>query len=239
MCDVDLDSGPTAHAQETLKIPGNRGGMSTRVRTLGIGALAVGAALIALLGVLPSSDNVSVLRQTISQYGLTDNSWIFNLAVLLVAAGSAAIIAELRAQRRLPTASVVLGSLWTVGLLVIVAFPKTNWAVQNAGSFGGTLHRIASVVAFVALPLAVLSAAGAAFPDAPGRRTLARVLGWASLGWFVAILAAVPVGAVVGGDWWDLIPLGLMERGLAFTEVLALVALAAPVVQARAVTART
>ncbi|MFI9385928.1 DUF998 domain-containing protein [Kutzneria sp. NPDC052558] len=213
--------------------------MTTRVRTLAIGGLAVGAALIALLGVLPSADNVSVLRQTISQYGITDNSWIFNLAVLLVAAGSAAIIASLRAERRLPTAATVLGSLWTVGLLVIVAFPKTNWAVQSAGSFGGTLHRIASVVAFVALPLAVLSAAGAAFPDAPGRRLLTRALAWASLGWFVAILAAVPVGAVVGGDWWDLIPLGLMERGLAFTEVLALVALAAPVVQANAVTVRT
>lgn len=214
--------------------------MSTRVRTLGIGALAAGAALIALLGVLPSSADVSVLRQTISQYGLTDNSWIFNLAVLLVAAGSAAIIAVLRAQRRLPTASVVLGSLWTVGLLVIVAFPKANWAVQSAGTVGGTLHRIASVVAFVALPIAVLCAAGTAFPDAPGRRTLARVLGWASIGWFVAILAAVPVGAVVGGNWWELIPLGLMERGLALTEVLALAALAAPVVvEANAVTVRT
>ncbi len=213
--------------------------MSTRVSTLGIGALAVGAALIALLGVLPSSDDVSVLRQTISQYGLTSNSWLFNLAVLLVAAGSAAIIAMLHAQRRLPTASMVLGSLWTVGLLVIVAFPKTNWAIQGGGTVGGTLHRIASVVAFVALPIAVLCAARAAFPDAPGRRTLARVLGWASLGWFVAILAAVPVGMVVGGNWWELIPLGLMERGLAFTEVLALVALAAPVVSAKAVTATT
>jgi hypothetical protein len=213
--------------------------MSTRVSTLSIGALAVGAALIALLGVLPSSDDVSVLRQTISQYGLTSNSWLFNLAVLLVAAGSAAIIAVLRAQRRLPTSSMVLGSLWTVGLLVIVAFPKTNWAIQGAGTVGGTLHRIASVVAFVALPIAVLCAAGAAFPDAPGRRTLARVLGWASLGWFVAILAAVPVGMAVGGNWWELIPLGLMERGLAFTEVLALVALAAPVASAEAVTATT
>ncbi len=213
--------------------------MSTRVSTLGIGALAVGAALIALLGVLPSSDDVSVLRQTISQYGLTSNSWLFNLAVLLVAAGSAAIIAVLHAQRRLPTASMVLGSLWTLGLLVIVAFPKTNWAIQGTGTVGGTLHRIASVVAFVALPIAVLCAAGAAFPDAPGRRTLARGLGWASLGWFVAILAAVPVGMVVGGNWWELIPLGLMERGLAFTEVLALVALAVPVVRANAVTATT
>ena len=202
----------------------------TRASNLGIGALAVGAALIALLGVLPSSTPVSVLRQSISQYGLTSNSWIFNLAVLLVALGSAAILVELWRERRLPRASVVLGALWTVGLLVIVAFPKTNWAVDT-GSIGGALHRIASVIAFVCLPIAVLRAASTAFPDAPGRRTLARTLGWASLGWFVAILAAVPVGLTVGGNWWELIPLGLMERGLALTEVLALVSLAAPMVR--------
>lgn len=201
----------------------------TRVATLGVGALAVGAGLIALLGVLPSSPEVSVLRQTISQYGLTDDRWLFNLAVLLVAGGSAAIFAVLHAQRRLPRMSVVLGALWTAGLLVIVAFPKTNWAIEATTTFSGTLHRVASVVAFVALPVAVLRAAAIAFPDSPGRRTLARVLGWASLGWFVAILAAVPVGVAVGGNWWELIPLGLMERGLAFTEVLALAALAVPV----------
>ncbi|HEY0495925.1 MAG TPA: DUF998 domain-containing protein [Kutzneria sp.] len=201
------------------------------VSRLGVAALAVGAAMIALLGVLPSDVPVSVLRQTISQYGLTDNSWIFNAAVLLVAAGSAAIIVVLRAQRRLPTASTVLGSLWVVGLLVIVAFPKNNWAVNAAGTVGGLLHRYASVVAFICLPIAILLAASKAFPDAPGRRTLALLLGYASLGWFVAILAAVPVGAAVGGNWWELIPLGLLERGMAFTEVIALAALAVPVVQ--------
>jgi hypothetical protein len=204
--------------------------VSNAVSRLGIAALAVGAAMIALLGVLPSDVPVSVLRQTISQYGLTDNSWLFNSGVLLVAAGSAAIIAVLRAQRRLPTASTVLGSLWVVGLLVIVAFPKNNWAVNAAGTIGGWLHRYASVVAFVCLPIAVLLAAAQAFPDAPGRRLLARLLGYASLGWFLAILAAVPVGAAVGGNWWELIPLGLMERGMAFTEVIALAALAVPVV---------
>lgn len=203
--------------------------VSTAASRLGVAALAVGAALIALLGVLPSNVPVSVLRQTISQYGLTDNSWLFNAAVLLVAAGSAAIIVGLRAQRRLPTASTVLGSLWVVGLLVIVAFPKNNWAVNAAGTVGGFLHRYASVVAFVCLPIAVLLAAAKAFPDAPGRRTLARLLGYASLAWFVAILAAIPVGAAVGGNWWELIPLGLMERGMAFTEVIALTALAVPV----------
>jgi hypothetical protein len=125
----------------------------------------------------------------------------------------------------------VLGALWVAGLLVIVAFPKNNWAVNAAGTIGGLLHRYASVVAFVCLPIAVLLAAAKAFPDAPGRRALARLLGYASLGWFVAILAAVPVGAAIGGNWWEIIPLGLMERGMAFTEVIALAALAVPVMQ--------
>ncbi|MFC0431814.1 DUF998 domain-containing protein [Kutzneria buriramensis] len=205
--------------------------MTATVSRLGIGALAVGAALIALLGFLPSDRPVSALRQTISQYGLTDNRWIFNVAVILVALGSAGIFGILHAQKRLPASSAVLGALWTVGLLVIVAFPKTNWAIEATTSATGTLHRIASVVAFVSLPVAVLLAAARAFPHAPHRRTLARLLGWASLGWFAAILAAVPVGVAVGGNWWELIPLGLMERGLAFTEVVALAAIAVPAVK--------
>lgn len=194
----------------------------------GIAALVVGAGLVLLLQVIPPTDEISATRRTISEYGLSDHKWVFDLAVVLVALGSAAGLAVLHRQDRLPVAAALLGTLWTVGLLVIVAFPKPDWATVSRADFGGTLHRIASVVAFVALPLAVLVASRAAFPSSPGRRWVARVLAVTSLGWFAVILGAVVVAAVEGGRWWTLIPLGLVERGMALTELIALAVLLAP-----------
>jgi hypothetical protein len=201
---------------------------SVVVSLAGVAALAIGAALVLVLQVIPPTDEISVTRRTISEYGLSDHKWVFDLAVVLVALGSAAGLAVLARQRRLPVAAAILGTLWTVGLLVIVAFPKPDWATVSRADFGGTLHRIASVVAFVALPLAVLVAARTAFPGSPARRLLARVLAIASLGWFAVILGAVVVAAAADGRWWTLIPLGLVERGMALTELIALGVLLAP-----------
>ncbi|MFI5607971.1 DUF998 domain-containing protein [Amycolatopsis sp. NPDC051903] len=195
----------------------------------GITLFAVGAALVLLLQLVPPTDEISVTSRTISEYGLSDNKWVFDLAVVLVAVGSAVTLAVLRLQRRLPGVSAVFGALWTIGLLVIVAFPKTNWASATGSGAGGTLHRVASVVAFVCLPLAVLIAARTTFPRSPRRRFAARLLAVLSLGWFGIILGAVAVAAVNDERWWQLIPLGIVERGMALTELVALAALAAPV----------
>ncbi|WIV55741.1 DUF998 domain-containing protein [Amycolatopsis nalaikhensis] len=209
-----------------VTVPARR--VSVAVSLTGLAALVLGAALVLLLQVIPPTDEISATRRTISEYGLSDHKWVFDLAVVLVALGSAAGLAVLGRQRRLPVPAAILGTLWTVGLLVIVAFPKPDWATVSRADFGGTLHRIASVVAFVALPLAVMVAARTAFPGSPGRRWLATLLAIASLGWFAVILGAVVVAAVDGGRWWTLIPLGLVERGMALTELVALGVLLAP-----------
>lgn len=209
-----------------VTVPARR--VSVAVSLTGLAALVLGAALVLLLQVIPPTDEISATRRTISEYGLSDHKWVFDLAVVLVALGSAAGLAVLGRQRRLPVPAAILGTLWTVGLLVIVAFPKPDWATVSRADFGGTLHRIASVVAFVALPLAVMVAARTAFPGSPGRRWLATLLAIASLGWFAVILGAVVVAAVDGGRWWTLIPLGLVERGMALTELIALGVLLSP-----------
>jgi hypothetical protein len=106
-----------------------------------------------------------------------------------------------------------------------VAFPKHDWATGPHAGFGGLLHRYASVVAFACLPVAVLCAAAQAFPASIAARWPARVLALAALAWFAVILGAV---AITGGHaWWQVIPLGLVERGMAVTELLALAALLA------------
>jgi hypothetical membrane protein len=193
-----------------------------------IGALVVGAVLILVLAFVPPTDQISVLRQTISQYGVSANKWVFNVAVLLVAVASAVILAVLRRQRRLPGLALVFGVLWTVCLLVIVVFPRSTRSIAEGFGYGGTLHRAASAVGFVCLPIAVLLAVGVAFPGSPGRRVWARVFALLALAWFGVILVAIVIAAVGHGHWWTIIPLGLVERGLALTGLIALALLAAP-----------
>ncbi|HJP79605.1 MAG TPA: DUF998 domain-containing protein [Pseudonocardiaceae bacterium] len=200
----------------------NRAG---RLCAASILALGVGAALILLLQFIPPTDRISPLHQTISEYGLSQNRWIFNVGVLLIVAGSITGFATLRRSRAVSSASLVFGALWTVGMLIVVLFPKHDWATGPHAGFTGLLHRYASVVAFACLPIAILSAVGQAFPDSALARWPARVLAVAALGWFAVILGAVVFTG--GGAWWQVIPLGLVERGMAITELAALSALLA------------
>ncbi|MEU3766797.1 DUF998 domain-containing protein [Amycolatopsis keratiniphila] len=197
-------------------------------------SVAGGALLILLLQVLPATSDISPVRRTISEYALSENKWIFDVAVLLVAFGSAIGFGALIRRKHLPalSAASVFCALWTVSLVVIVAFPKNNWAIGP--STGGTVHRIASVVAFVCLPLAVWFAAKAVFPSSPARRAVTRVLAVAALAWFGVILGAIVVSMNGGEPWWRAIPLGLVERAMALTGLIALASLLIP---ARVVTA--
>ncbi|NIJ11810.1 hypothetical protein FHU38_002154 [Saccharomonospora amisosensis] len=188
-------------------------------------ALLSGAALLGLLHLLPSSDVIDPVRRTISEYALGPDKWLFDLSVLLVAAGSAGAFGMLVARGlvRAASATTLFGGLWVAGLATVTLFEKTDWSVGP--SLGGTIHRYASIVAFVALPLAVLSCAGAALPASRPLRGLARLLATTSLLWFGVILGAVALMLAGGEPWWRAIPPGLVERFLAGGEVLALAVL--------------
>lgn len=162
---------------------------------------------------------------TISEYVYTDFGWAFDLGVIALAVGSVALLVTLLRTHQLRPGGPgsILLALWAIGLAGIVAFPKHNWSVGPSTS--GSIHRVASLVAFIALPIAVLvivrrrqrresRAASAAFWLALG--------GLAFLG---VLLGAVVVGGITGGSWWRIIPLGLVERGLAGFEVAAVLAM--------------
>jgi uncharacterized protein DUF998 len=53
-----------------------------------------------------------------------------------------------------------------------------------------------------------------------------RLLAVAALAWLGAILSGVVLRPFSGVPWWQFLPLGIMERGLALTEVAVVVALA-------------
>jgi len=194
---------------------------------LGLAALGGAAILIGVLHLLPLTAGISSVRQTISKYALTDVGWMFNAAVIATAASSGAVFFALLLTRQATWRSIGLlfGGLWVAGLLVIVAFPKHNWAIGP--SMDGQVHRIASVVAFLSLPIGVMlltrRRAGTA-----GRRS-ARATFWpgaASLAWFSPLIVAMLMAPRTGTPWFRAIPLGLIERGLVITEVSAVVALA-------------
>ncbi|AQT81470.1 hypothetical protein B1R94_22775 [Mycolicibacterium litorale] len=186
----------------------------------GLVAMAVVLALDATLGGQPTRRG-ELRTATISEYVYTAGSWAFVAAVVVLATASAALLYGLIRARRVRSLSAgsVLMTLWVLGLMAVVAFPKHNWDVGPSAS--GTVHRFATLVAFVALPLAVLVIAR-------GRSGAARAARWlavAGIGWLTVLFAAIAVGAVTDQSWWRLIPLGLVERGIAGFEVAALIAL--------------
>jgi hypothetical protein len=180
---------------------------------LGLTALAGALTAIVLIGTLTLTvEQVDPVRRTISEYGVLDRyEPIFGAGVLAFVAAivcTLGALARVRAATKATTAGLVLAAL---GLAAVVVFEKTNWAVGP--SLGGYVHRYASLVAFVALPVAALAT----------RSRAARVLALLSLAWFAVIAGAFLVHP---NGWWQVIPLGIVERGTACAEVLTVAALA-------------
>ena len=186
----------------------------------GLVGVALAVVFVGLLHVLYAGD-VDPVRRTISEYALRDLGWMFDTGVLALAGGSVAVlIALVRAGLvRWPSFAAVGMLVWAAGMVAVVVFEKTNWAVGP--SVGGVIHRYASLVAFLVLPVATLAATrgrdGVAWP---------RWLAAAALAWLGAILSGVVLRPISGVPWWQFLPLGIMERGLAVTEVAIVVALA-------------
>lgn len=197
------------------------------------GALAILGAIIAAVGILGLDATIGTesvrgreLRTaTISEYVYSSGSWVFNSAVLGLAVGSAALVVGLvrsgLVQHR--STGAVLLAAWVAGLVGIVAFPKHNWAVGASSS--GSIHRLASMIAFLSIPLAVL------FIARRRERRASRAAGaawWLNIGTLVflaTLVGAIGYGAVADASWWRVIPLGLVERGIVGFEVASVVAL--------------
>lgn len=165
------------------------------------------------------------LTSTAEAAGRSSGSWTFKLAVLGVALGSAALVIGLvrGGLIRAVSAGSILLSIWVVGLLGVVAFPKHNWAVGPSSS--SSIHRLASMLAFLSIPVTILLIA---------RRRERRAACAAAAAWWpnIGALASVAtlVGAIIYGSitdasWWQVIPLGLVERGIVGFEVASVFAL--------------
>jgi hypothetical protein len=183
---------------------------------LGIACVLVSLGFYAALHFVSPSAELDWSRRTISHYALLENGWWFDAATLLLATGSVGVlVAALRSGVMRGGAAVAFG-LWVAGLVAVVWFEKHNWSVGP--SISGDVHRVASVVAFLSLPVAALWAAARSGWEAAAR--------WVAFGGFVSLLCFTPILWAVlaepwtGVRWWRAIPLGGVERLLGLAEVL-------------------
>jgi hypothetical protein len=199
----------------------NRSRAVTGLALVGVVCVVASLGFYAALHFVSPSAEVDWARRTISQYALLENGWWFDAATLLLAAGSVAVLLAARRAGVVRGGAAVALLLWAVGLVGVVWFEKHNWAAGP--SMSGDIHRAASVVAFVSLPVAALLA-GRRSPAGAGRLVV--------LGGVVSLLCLTPIlWAVVsepwtGVRWWRAIPLGGVERVLGLAEVLTLLLIA-------------
>ena len=228
------------------RAPASRASVTERAASalpgVGLSLLAFGSLLILLLHVLPPSNRVNPMTRTISQYALEANGWMFDVGVLLLAVGSMAVLAGLvRAGvvRAISGTSLFL-TFWSVSLAVLVVFEKYDY--QNGMSTGasGMIHRMASLVAFLSLPIAVLLASRGAARRNPSWRRPAAWTRWAAIAagaCFSLLIYAIVQGFFTDTSWWRVFPLGGMERLIALSDVVAVSVLGVWARMARAVPA--
>ncbi|MFD6287083.1 DUF998 domain-containing protein [Streptomyces sp. NPDC060205] len=194
----------------------------------GTAAAALTVLTIVALDVRLAIVSPGQLRHTISEYGLGPQRWLFGAAVLLLAFGSLAVVASLVSSRitRWRSGAAIAITLWSAGLTVVALIPKEDRTLVE-DTLGGEIHRVASLIAFVSLPIA------ARLLSRPWRRSAVwgthagrvRRLGLLSALAFVPIVYAVGQMMLTGTPWWEVLPIGIVERLLVGAEAVAVLAI--------------
>ncbi|MFG3553205.1 DUF998 domain-containing protein [Micromonospora sp. NPDC047557] len=192
---------------------------------LALGGIAV-AALLTVIGHLEVNDDLNPWALTISDFAVSDRGGVIDVAMVVLALATVALLYGLR--RTGPprpgagrTAELLLGA-WVAGLLLAAMVPTNE--PGTAMTPAAYVHRYASVVAFLALPVGGWLLARR--PDLDAAARTLRALALLSL-----TLAAAMVWSAYPGDR---VLIGLAERLLIVTEVAVLGTVA--VIQTRRVT---
>jgi hypothetical protein len=206
--------------------------VTSMLRAVELGSIGLGVLLIGVLHVVPPTSAIDPLTVTISQYGRSVLAGVFVSGVVLIALGSTATLILL-VQSGVCRAWSAPGlglALWVVGMIGVALFQKADWAA--GATFDGYVHRAASVIAFVALPAAILMLA---LREARRRgrpptasRSDRRLLAAASVLTLLVLAAIFVLGMFIavaeaeGAAWWTMLPIGLTERLLVSAELSAL-----------------
>ncbi|KAA2254088.1 DUF998 domain-containing protein [Solihabitans fulvus] len=202
-----------------------RGSFATRVAVVaGVSLVVLGAALLVVLHLLPGAGGVDPVDNVLSDYARQSDGWVFRSALVITAAGSAALWLVLADGRVLSGRLVtVVMTVWVGSLVGVAAF--TNDPLGVSRSVHGSLHLLSTIVACLCLPVVGL---------ATGWRhrrhdTWARLAGstiWLAFAKIALLLLAVYV--LVYNDFADGkdhtgTGFGLVERGMVAVDIGALI----------------
>jgi hypothetical protein len=184
---------------------------------LALGGIAL-ATLLTVIGHLEVNDDLNPWALTVSDFAVSDRGGVIDVAMVVLALATVALLHGMRRAgpppRRSGRAAELLLGAWVAGLLLAAVVPTNE--PGTAMTTAAYLHRYASVVAFLALPVGGWLLAHR--PDlAPAPRVL-RGLVLVS----IALAAAMVWSAYPG----DRVLIGLAERLLILTEVGVLTAVA-------------
>jgi hypothetical protein len=180
---------------------------------LALGGIAL-AAVLTVVGHLEVNDDLNPWALTVSDFAVSDRGGVIDVAMAVLAAATAAVLLGLRRSGAGRLAELLLAA-WTAGLVLAAIVPTDEPGLPMTTA--GYLHRYASVIAFLALPV--------------GGWLLARRLPVGAAGRWVRGLAVLSLAMAAAMVWsaypGDRVLIGLAERLLILAEVglLATVAL--------------
>ncbi|TDC41755.1 DUF998 domain-containing protein [Micromonospora sp. KC213] len=192
---------------------------------LALGGIAL-AALLAVIGHLNGNDDLNPWSLTVSDFAVSDRGGVVDAAMAVLAAATAVLLPALWrtgpgpapgrsvAAGRRPSAATALLLTWAAGLVIAAVAPTNQPGTPMDAA--AHVHRYASVLAFLALPIAGWLLAGHLGGRAGG---WLRVLAPTSL-----LLAGAMVWAAYPGGG---VLVGLAERLLILAEVALLAVVAA------------
>ncbi|MET7468521.1 DUF998 domain-containing protein [Micromonospora sp. NPDC005686] len=189
------------------------------------GLLALGgillAAVLAVIGHLGVSDDLDPWSLTVSDFAVSDRGGAIDTAMAVLAAAGLVLLPELRraGAGRVPLA---LLAAWSAGLLAATVVPTNEPGTPM--DTAAYVHRYASVLSFLALPVAAWLLA---------RHPVAGASAWLR---GLTVASLVLAGAMI----WSAYPgdralLGLIERLLILTETAVPTTLALTLTRPRAV----
>jgi Protein of unknown function (DUF998) len=193
----------------------------------GLFAIAVAAAMMIGLHLLPDWGGVNPITGMLSDYGVQPDAWVFDTALDIMSVGSVAVVVKMAWTGVLRgRAAFVLMVSWCLCLIGIATFTKDpNAAAQT---FRGSVHLYSTAAACASLPFASLAIGWQYRRDPHWRR-------WA---WASQALALISVPCflpfVISFFWIRLehvtgpssVPTGLVERLMGGVDVAIIVVLA-------------
>jgi hypothetical protein len=215
-----------------------RGRLAHRLAVAGLAGVALATLLELVMHLVPGGRRLNPLDATISAYALVPDGWLYAAGVIVLAVASVLLAAALLLSGLLSWRGwwAFWFASWCVGLMCLTLITKTEIGPND--SVQSRIHWSFTLLAFVSLPLSVLlmvkdlrRRTGLAGQPLPRPLRAAWVLMWIAIGWFASLAGQSALSVIHRGDLFPWV--GLLERGVAVTEMAAVACLGWWVIHAR------